>query len=324
MIVKSKFKPAWWAKNRHMQTIWGAIFRQLPELPALKRERVELADGDFIDLDIFARPESATVLILHGLEGDINSHYMRGIVKQLSNNGYQVIVKYFRGCSGESNRLPRSYHSGVSDDLEAIMQALQQSGITVNYLLGFSLGGNVVLKWLGENYQHHAVAAAVAVSVPMLLNECANSIDVGFSKVYSNHLLSSLKRKTLEKKSRFAKEIELTPQQINKLNSFWSFDHQVTAPLHGFATADEYYQNASSQQFLKRIAIPTLIIHAQDDPFMNPKVIPNQQQLSPTVKLELAEAGGHVGFVGGPWPWQAEYYLEHRIPEFLAQFPSVS
>lgn len=323
MIIKSEFKPAWWAKNRHMQTIWGAVFRSLPKLPELRRERIELADGDFIDLDIYEN-DSPTVLILHGLEGDINSHYMRGIVKQLSHSGYQIVVKYFRGCSGESNRLLRSYHSGVSDDLQSVIEALEQLGISVDYLLGFSLGGNVLLKWLGENHQNHTVNAAIAVSVPMLLNECANAIDIGFSRVYSSRLLSSLKRKTLDKKSRFAKELALTSQEINKLDSFWSFDHQVTAPLHGFATAEEYYQNASSQQYLKRITIPTLVIHAQDDPFMNPKVIPSQQQLSPKVKLELAEAGGHVGFVGGRWPWQAEYYLEHRIPEFLAQFSSVS
>jgi len=319
LITPSKFRPAWWAKNRHLQTIWGAVVRKLPELPPLERWRINLPDNDFIDVDLYLASDKPTVLLLHGLEGSIDSHYMRGIVAQLIADGYQVAIKHFRGCSGESNRLLRSYHSGVSDDLQQVIESLAQRQVRVDFLIGFSLGGNVLLKWLGENHSGHQVQRAVAVSVPLLLDECANAIDEGFSRVYSGRLLKTLKMKALYKKMQFAEKIQLSEKEINQLDSFWDFDHQITAPLHGFESAKDYYRQVSSQQFLKHIKVPTLVIHAKDDPFMNTKVIPDAKQVSTAVEFELADYGGHVGFVGGNWPWRAEYYLEHRIPEFLAQ-----
>lgn len=320
MITASQFKPAWWAKNRHMQTIWGAIFRFAPKKPPMQRIRLDLPDSDFIDVDFYPVAKAPTVLLLHGLEGSIDSHYMRGIVKTLVGDGKQVAVMHFRGCSGESNRLLRSYHSGVSDDLQSVLTLLKDKDIVVDYLVGFSLGGNVLLKWLGENHLDHKVKAAVAVSVPLLLDECATAIDEGFSRVYSGRLLKTLKIKALYKKMQYQEAIDLTTDEIKQLNNFWAFDHQITAPLHGFKSAEEYYRKASSQPFLKSIRIPTLIIHAKDDPFMNTKVIPKEEHLSDKVDFELAEYGGHVGFVAGNWPWQAEYYLEKRIPQFLAKF----
>jgi len=320
VLTESQFKPAWWAKNRHMQTIWGAIFRLAPKKPAMQRKRLDLADGDFIDVDLFAVANAPTVLLLHGLEGSVDSHYMRGIVNALIQAGKQVAVMHFRGCSGESNRLLRSYHSGVSDDLQSVLLLLKQQAIDVDFLVGFSLGGNVLLKWLGENHCGLNIKAAVAVSVPLLLDECATAIDEGFSRLYSGRLLKTLKIKALYKKMQYQDALALSPKEIKQLNNFWAFDHQITAPLHGFGSADEYYRKASSQPFLKSIEIPTLVIHAKDDPFMNTKVIPAEEHLSDKVDFELAEYGGHVGFVAGNWPWQAEYYLEKRIPQYLAQF----
>ncbi|TQV74632.1 hydrolase [Aliikangiella marina] len=320
MLTESQFKPAWWAKNRHVQTIWGALFRLVPKKPSMRRIRLDLADGDFIDVDFYAIANAPTVLLLHGLEGSVDSHYMRGIVNSLIGQGKQVAVMHFRGCSGESNRLLRSYHSGVSDDLQNVLLLLENESITVDYLVGFSLGGNVLLKWLGENHPNNQVKAAVAVSVPLLLDECATAIDEGFSRLYSGRLLKTLKIKALYKKMEYQDAIALSPEEIKRLNNFWAFDDQITAPLHGFGSAEEYYQKASSQPFLKSIKIPTLVIHAKDDPFMNTNVIPREEHLSDKVDFELAEYGGHVGFVGGNWPWRAEYYLEKRIPQFLAQF----
>jgi len=324
MFITSRFKANWWFKNRHLQTILGAVFRRT-ELPVtMKRWRLELADSDFIDVDTYLnknnRDKSETVLLLHGLEGSTDSHYMQGIIKQLIDQNKQVVVMHFRGCSGEVNRLIQSYHSGVSDDLQEVIELLQERQLKVDYLVGFSLGGNVLLKWLGEERDHFQVKAAVAVSVPLMLNECANSIDAGFSKIYSGRLLKTLRIKTLDKKALFPSGVSLSNQEIKHLKSFWQFDHKVTAPIHGYASASDYYQKVSSRQFLKSINIPTLIIHAKDDPFMNSNVIPDKNELSESIQFELNEHGGHVGFISGRWPWKPEYYLDRRISEFLDQY----
>lgn len=325
MFVPTQFKPGWWSKNRHVQTIWGAVFRRPPELPDMKRVRLELEDGDFIDVDMHLKSNQlnpskmTTTLLLHGLEGSAESSYIKGLTARLAKTGKQVVVMHFRGCSGETNRLLKSYHSGVSCDLQQVIVNLKQRDITVDYIVGFSLGGNVLLKWLGENHPENQVKAAVAVSVPLLLNECATAIDVGFSRVYANRLLKTLKLKTFDKKKQFSDQLSLEESEIDHLNSFWDFDEKVTAPIHGFKDAKDYYQKVSSRQFLRHIKIPTLIIHAKDDPFMNQKVIPEPSELSANIQFELSDFGGHVGFVEGNWPWTARYYLEQRIPEFLDQ-----
>ncbi len=324
MFINSQFKTGWWNKNRHVQTVWGGIFRFKQQLPDRDRIRFNLDDGDFIDVDIFngksGEESKQFVLLLHGLEGGVNSHYIQGMTHKLIKSNKYVGVMNFRGCSGEENRGFRSYHSGVSDDLNIIIKLLAQKGIEVSYLIGFSLGGNVLLKWLGENQGDNKIKAAVAVSVPLLLNECANTMTQGFSKFYSGHLLKTLKEKAKTKKERFPEKITISCAEIEKLNSFWLFDDKITAPLHGFDNALDYYQKSSSRQFLKSIKTPTLIIQAKDDPFMNLNVIPELNELSSNVHFELSENGGHVGFVQGSWPWSAEYYLEKRIPEFFQQF----
>jgi len=326
MFIDSKFRPAWWASNRHLQTVWGTLFRGKVRLPELEHCRLELDDGDFVDLNMHLQQSTTgdqgpgkTVLLLHGLEGSIDSSYIQGMLARMIDDGLQVVVMHFRGCSGESNRLLRSYHSGVSDDLNRVLLLLAERGVQVDYLVGFSLGGNVLLKWLGENWPKMSVKAAVAISVPLKLDECANAIGKGFSRLYAYRLLKTLKAKTLEKKKLFDGQVPISNREILKLNSFWAFDQQVTAPLHGFEGACDYYNKVSSGQYLKSIGIPTLIIHSRDDPFMNHKVIPAPHELSPKVEFELSDNGGHVGFVKGRWPWQAEYYLEERVSEFLDQ-----
>jgi uncharacterized protein len=319
-IIQDQFRPAWWSKNRHLQTVWGSLFRRLPMLPTMRNRRLELADGDFIDVVIRERKNAPTLLLLHGLEGSINSPYIRGMVDAAESKQWQIMVMHFRSCSGEPNRLLRSYHSGVSDDLEEVIKLFAKQSIEVDFVVGYSLGGNVLLKWLGEQAEKVSIKAAVAVSVPLMLDTCATEIHRGFSRFYESALLRTLKIKTKAKLKQFKGNKLPSEKAISKLNSFWQFDDKVTAALNGFDGVDDYYRKASSHQFVKNIKIPTLIIQSTDDPFMNETVLPDLEHLPDRVVLEKNRYGGHVGFVDGRWPWSAGYYLERRIPNYLASF----
>jgi len=325
MIIKSEFQPSFWVKNRHLQTLWGAIFKRMPRLPTPEKKRIELKDGDFVDLEIFDNSAGKeTVMLLHGLEGSSESHYIAGLTDSLLKQGMRVIIKHFRGCGGESNRLLKSYHSGVSGDLEETLLALNSKEFHIDYLCGFSLGGNVLLKWLGEKQRNTEIKAAVAVSVPLQLSECAKSIDKGFSKIYQAHLLDTLKKKTKSKFPEVFELIKIDKDEVDKISNFWEFDELITARLNGFEGASDYYKKVSSRQFLGNISIPTLIIHAEDDPFMNPSVIPSENELSEHVIFELSKNGGHVGFVEGRSLQKPGYYLEERIPSFFQQISEKS
>lgn len=315
-IIKNAFVAPWWAKNCHLQTLWASLFRQLPKLPKMSRYRLELDDGDFIDVDIFLQTKQPTLLLLHGLEGSVNSHYIRGMIDSAVKKNWQVAVMHFRSCSGEPNRLVKSYNSGVSDDLQVVLDKLKHKSIIVDYIVGYSLGGNVLLKWLGEQHLS-SVKAAVAVSVPLMLDVCATEIHRGFSRFYEFILLRTLRQKTREKQLKFSSKLLPKMQQIKNLKSFWQFDDQVTAPVHGYLNASDYYKRASSRQFVKNIKIKTLIIQSRDDPFMSAEVLPKKDEIPESVTLEENCHGGHVGFVQGQWPWKASYYLESRIPQFL-------
>lgn len=314
-IRDSEFQPARWLRGPHAQTLWASKVRPTPR-PRLRRERLELPDGDFLDLDWAEGGEGPVVLLLHGLEGSVQSNYAAGLLKVLQDRGYTALLMHFRGCSGEPNRLPRGYHSGETTDLTYLVGRLRERypgrGLAV---VGYSLGGNVVLKWLGEQGGRTPVDAAVAVSVPFQLARVAERLERGFSRLYQWVLLRQM-RINLQRKLRRV-TLPLAPLDLTALTSFRRFDDAVTAPLHGFADADEYYARCSSRQFLRTISAPTLILHAVDDPFMLPDVVPTQSELGAGVTLELAPRGGHVGFVTGAWPWRARYWLEERIPRFL-------
>lgn len=319
-VIAEGFKAPWWAKNRHLQTVWGSLFRRFPKLPNMHRNRFELDDGDFIDVDIYSLENRPTLLLLHGLEGSIDSPYIRGMIESAKAKRWQIAVMHFRSCSGEPNRLLRSYNSGVSDDLHLVLEKLKQHSINVDYIVGYSLGGNVLLKWLGEQSEKVSIKAAVAVSVPLMLDICATEIHRGLSRVYESALLRTLRHKTRQKTLKFGSDKLPKLEDISKLNSFWKFDDQVTAPAHGYENAEDYYQKASSRQFVKYIKIPTLIIQSKDDPFMNATVLPDMREIPNEVFLEANSHGGHVGFIQGKWPWRAEYYLEQRIPNFLENY----
>ncbi len=308
------FQPAWWCRNRHLQTLWP-LLTKVP-LPPLRRERLELPDGDFLDLDWTTRVDGPLVLVVHGLEGSAESHYARRILHAVDAAGWRGVLMHLRGCSGEPNRLPQRYHSGETGDLNHVVDVLRrrESG-TPLAVIGYSLGGNILLKWLGENGVGAPVAAAVAVSVPFLLDKLADHMNHGFARLYQSHLVHSLVKNTLSKRAILATRINLA--QVPRLNTFWEFDDAVTAPLHGFKSARHYYQVSSSRQYLSHIHVPTLILHARDDPFMVPEVVPTQEELGPGVQLELTEHGGHVGFIDGGTPWRPHYWLEGRIVAFL-------
>jgi len=222
---------------------------------------------------------------------------------------------HFRGCSGESNRRDRAYHSGDTGDLAHVARVLGRRGDGPFAAVGYSMGGNVLLKWLAEQGEEAPVSAAVAVSVPYELDKATRRLDRGFSRVYQRHLLASLQGKVARKFRRRRAPFDL--RAVRRCRNFWEFDDLVTAPLGGFANAGDYYRRSSSRQYLHAIRTPTLLLHARDDPFMTPDVVPRPEELSPTTALELSEQGGHVGFVRGPAPWRARYWLEERIVAFL-------
>jgi len=299
-----------------LQTLYPALLRKPPAL-TLKNEQLELSDGDFIDLSWTEEKQtSPIVILLHGLEGSINSPYAKGILKTIQDIGWQGVLMHFRGCSGRHNRLERSYHSGETGDLNSLIHTLKtrhpDRKITA---IGVSLGGNVLLKYLGEQGNKCKLTAAMAISVPFDLADGAKALNKGFSKVYQRHLIKRLCIKMRDKFKHKPAPIDL--DKLSEWTNFYLFDHNVTAPLHGFASADDYYTKSSSKQFLKNITTPTLILHSKDDPFMSQKAIPTKEELSSSVTLELTEHGGHVGFVYGKSPFRAKYWIEKRLVEYF-------
>ncbi|WMS86461.1 hydrolase [Pleionea litopenaei] len=296
-VVQSSFSPPSIIANRHIQTLYGPLAVTVKYHPQTWQS-VTLTDGDFVELAWFGERSKRTLLILHGLEGSYRSHYVQRLLNAYLGHGWQVVVAHFRGCGRSLNRLPRSYHSGSSDDLADVLSALSAHSIENLYAIGFSLGGNVLLKWLGENKVQNSIRRAMAVSVPFKLDICADSIDRGFSRFYQKHLIDSLKFK-VSKKHQLG-ESALPNALLNDLSSirnFWQFDEHFTAPMNGFSGASDYYAKASSFPFIARINTPTLLLQALDDPFLSPEAIPRAEDLGPSVTLELSEKGGHVGFL---------------------------
>ena len=314
------FRPAWWCANRHAQTIWGPFFRRA-RLP-FRRERVSTDDGDFVDLDWLEAPAPADaplLLVLHGLEGSSRSHYATGLLAGAHARGWRGVVLNFRSCSGELNRLPRFYHSGDTDDFDAIVRGLiaREPRLRLG-VVGVSIGGNVLLKWLGEQGAAAplALAGAVTISVPFDLGACAEVLDRGFAKVvYTANFMRTMRRKVVEKARAYPGFVDVAA--ACRARTFAAYDAAVTAPLFGFADARDYWQRASSRPYLAAIARPTLLLNALDDPFVPPGSLPKPADLSPAVRLEVTPHGGHVGFVEGRWPWRAGSWAERRALDFL-------
>ena len=307
-----------WLPGGHLQTIYAYFFPPLPEVP-YQRERWILPDGDFIDLDWMAGPRGAPLVVLfHGLEGDSRGHYALTLLDAVRKQGWRGVVPHFRGCSGEPNRLPRAYHSGDSAEIEMILRRLRHEHPAVPlFAVGISLGGNALLKWLGENGPEAArlVDAAVAVSAPLDLAAAGHQLDRGFNRIsYVRHLLRTLKQKALEKIT--THRLPIDPDAVHNINTLYAFDELYTAPMHGFRNADDYWRRASSKPWLNSIAVPTLIVNAKNDPFLPAAALPAQEEVSASVTLDFPEHGGHVGFVSGPFPGRLSW-LPQRILGFF-------
>ncbi|XOV80150.1 MAG: hydrolase [Aestuariibacter sp.] len=313
------FNAPHWAKNPHFQTILPRLLFT-KSLVDVEWQNFATRDGDRIELAWFKRgvtKPKAVVCIFHGLEGSVNSHYITTLVPKL-NNDFWVVVVHFRGCGRTPNELPRSYHSGDTGDALEVAESLRQQYPHLPlHAIGFSLGGNMLLKLLGEN-STTLFSSAVAVSPPFNLAKCASSISNGFSRIYERHLLRSMRQRFKQKAVRhnYQELINLSEEKLFSLDSFWAFDEHITGPLHGFKDANDYYQKSSSISFMAHINTRTLVLHALDDPFMSPDIVPNKQQISDKVTLEVSAHGGHVGFMQGT-PWRPTLWLPGRIKHYF-------
>lgn len=314
-IVPSRYHASWPFSNGHLSTIYSALLRRPRRIPQ-ERERLELADGDFLDLDWTApeEPNGRILILLHGLEGHAQRPYMMGSATLFAQSGYRVCSVNLRGCSGEPNRQYRSYHSGATEDLEAVLEhvTLAQPEAPI-YLKGFSLGGNLILKFLGEQARFsQQVRGAVAVSAPVHLHDSLLQLNQFQNVLYSRRFLSNLKEKLERKRTQFPDL--LTPEIINNIRTLKDFDDAYTSRAHGFRDALDYYERCSSLPLLSSITTPTLLLNARNDSFLGPRCYPEDIcAVHPMLTLEMPGHGGHVGFVqnGG------FYYNEVRALEFL-------
>jgi uncharacterized protein len=321
VIISSSFKPAWWLTNSHMQTIYSSLARK-KKAPIDFSERLELPDGDFLDL-AWANggldSDTPLVIFLHGLGGCVDSSYVSGQIEAYNRRGWRAVFMHFRGASSEPNRHARAYHSGDTADLNYLLHVLnERSPNTKKALVGVSLGGNVLLKWLGEQGSQELIDCSVAVSVPFVLNSVADKVNQGFSRLYQIYLLKRMRAQYFRKIEKYPDILKEHMDALSSADCIWTFDNLITAPLHGFSSVHAYYKDSSSRQYLRNIATPTLIIHSLDDPFMQKDAIPTLDELSNDVTLELCAKGGHVGFISGKVPGHPLYWLDERIPDYLS------
>ncbi len=301
-----------------MNTIVPNLFRKINDVQ-YNRKRIELHDGDFIDLDFSEAGSKDLMLILHGLEGSSERAYAKGTVRIANQHGVDACVFNMRGCSGEPNRLITSYHSGRTDDLGLVLEWIQNNRNYANiFLVGFSLGGNILLKYLGEQGGSvpSNICSAVGISVPVDLNDSAMELSKLKNRIYLYRFLRTLKTKSLQKVRQFP-ESDLNEQHLLNSKDFFQYDDAYTAPVHGFGTAVNYYEKCSSKKFIPEIKIPTMLINALDDPFLGESCYPRTEaEQNKHVKLLIPERGGHVGFVES-WPLSRMLWTERKIAEFM-------
>ncbi len=321
--MSSSFIPMRGFSNAHFQTILPTLLSK-NEKVLYRHERLELDDGDFMDLAWQALPsvdERPIIVIFHGLEGSVRSPYAFRLMKALDAKGFNSVVMHFRGCYSEQNRLARAYHSGETGDARFFIDHLHtlypERALGA---VGYSLGGNMLMKLQGELGSASPLFASVSVSAPLRLEMTADHINSGLSRFYQKILMDSLKRRLLTKFERhdYASLIGLEKEVVPTLKSFWQYDDLFTGPAHGFKSAEDYYARSSAYPYISKIKRPTLIIHAKDDPFMPSAVLPTLEQLPEQVSIELSEHGGHVGFVGGTL-LHPKYWLQERIPAFFSE-----
>lgn len=317
----ARFRPAWWLRNRHAQTLAGKYLRSGTGLP-LERRRIDTPDGDFLDIDFAPEPAPGAplVVLLHGLEGSTQREYMSLMFRELFDRGLRGVGMNFRGCGGEPNRLPRAYHSGETGDLAHVITRLRrdQPGRPIG-AAGVSLGGNVLLKYLGERRDAAGVDAAAAVSVPFDLAGSAERLSSGLmGRTYGAYFLRSLLRKVRAKRDLLNGEIDVG--RTLAARTLRDFDDACTAPLHGFADAGDYYARADVRPHLAQIRVPALLIQARDDPFLPRRATPDAIVAdNPHLAAAFTDRGGHLGFVEGALPWRSRFWAEREAARFLAR-----
>lgn len=316
-IITSQYKPPILSKKSFVSTVYSGLFRTVKGV-AQQRERINLPDGDFLDLDwSFSKEKSnKLVIVLHGLEGNAQRPYMVGTARIFNSNGFDAVCVNFRGCSGEENMLYRSYHSGATEDLEAVVNhVLENKDYSELFIKGFSLGGNLLLKYLGERQDiPKQIKKTVAVSVPCDLKGSAAELHTLKNKLYAirfkQHLVDRLKKKQILHPNKISVE------EINTIKTLYDFDDVYTSKAHGFRDKFDYYEKCSCLQFLPDIKVPTLIINALNDSFLSPRCFPvKEAKQNTSLFLEMPNHGGHVGFIGR----KGVYYNEKRALEFINQ-----
>ncbi len=321
MNTPTRYRAPIWLPGGNLQTLYPALLAPRPRVN-YRRERWDTPDGDFIDLDWAENQDSGSgiqhqerplLVLFHGLEGSSNSHYARGLMHAAVQRSWRGVVVHFRGCSGELNRLPRAYHSGDSTEIDWLLKRLrtrQNDGPL--FAVGISLGGNALLKWLGEQREaaHAVVQRAVAISAPVDLHAAGRALEQGFNMLYTKNFLFSLKRKSFAKLRIHPGLYD--PAKLRATRTLRDFDDLVTAPLHGFAGVDDYYTRASSKPLLMSVAVPTLLLNAHNDPFLPATALPESPMLSTAVRAVFPADGGHVGFpdAAGSFGWMQKTVLE--------------
>jgi hypothetical protein len=304
------FTTSWWLKQPHIHTIYGARYVPCPHIPWL-RKTVTTPDHDFLDIDYMEHPNAqAIVVLIHGLEGNSQSRYIRSLAHTAIQAGFHVVAPNLRGCSGQINHMPRLYHAGDSKELDWLIPLISKSYPDLPiFIVGFSLGANILLKWLSENPTISSINAAIAIAPPLDLETVAATLNQGFNRVYTYHFLSTLKPKARLKAKQFPGLFDL--KKVLAAKNMFEFDEYFMAPLHGFKGARDYWHQSSAGPHLNSISIPTLLVMSEDDPFIPSHLIPHHSQLSHSTQLITTQYGGHVGFVNG------------RFPGFLQWIPDI-
>ena len=334
LLADLRYRAPFWLPNGNAQTVFPALFARLPE-SHYRRERWNTPDGDFIDLDWLvhepavgnnaagqATPatgdETPLFVLFHGLEGSSASHYARALMAGARERGWRAVVPHFRSCSGPLNLLPRFYHLADSNEVDWVLRRLRREHRGPIVAAGVSLGGNVLLRWLGERREDASIiAAAAAISAPLDVHAGGHALSHGFGKIYTLSFLKTLKLKASQKLEQYPGLFDRDAMLASR--TMYEFDNVVTAPLHGFRDADDYWTRATTRPLLPDLTVPTLVLNARNDPFLPGAVLPSRREVSAVVELDQPDHGGHVGFMTGPFPGRIDW-LPRRVFGYLAPF----
>jgi predicted alpha/beta-fold hydrolase len=318
-VLNPPYEAPWWLPGGHLQTVYAARLAPRPRV-RYRREQWDTPDGDFVDVDWLEGSSTARgaplIVLFHGLEGCSASHYAQALMHEAGERRCRAAVVHFRGCGGAPNRLPRAYHSGDSDEIDWMLRRLRGLHEGPIHAVGVSLGGNALLKWLGEQGDSAAgvIASAAAVSAPVDLTAAGDALGRGFNIVYTRAFLATLKAKSLAKLERHPHLYDAG--RVRRAGTLRAFDDVVTAPLHGFRDAGDYWTRSSAKPWLTRVRLPTLLLNARNDPFLPAQALPRPQELPPAITAEFPEEGGHVGFVSGSFPGTLSW-LPRRLFDFF-------